>query len=390
MIYLDSNATTRIDPLVVDAMLPFLTEHYANPSSGYRAGRLVKRAIAAAREQLAGLLNAEPAEITFTGCGTESNNAVIQSLWLEPPAGRQVISARSEHSAVIEPLKPWQREGGRVTWLDVDRQGRIDPGQLESALADGPTALVTLMWANNETGVLQPIADIVRLAHAHGAPVHTDAVQACGKLPIDVRQCPVDYLSLSGHKFHAPKGVGALYTSRRARLRPWMLGGGQEGGHRSGTENVAGVVALGRAAELMGRHLADGDIERVRALRDRFETGLRERFPDAEIHAAEAPRLVTTCNVHLPGLDAAGLLILLDQRGVCASAGSACHSAAVHPSHVLEAMGYDAEHASRTLRFSFSRFNTADEVDQALAHLHDAATVMRREQSRLVGGAGGG
>ena len=384
MIYLDSNATTRIDPEVVDAMLPFLTEHYANPSSGYKAGRLVKRAVTGARQQVANLLNAEPDEIIFTGCGTESNNAVIQSLWHTPPAGRQVISARSEHSAVIEPLKPWQQDGGRVTWLDVDRHGRIDLAQLESALDDGPTALVTLMWANNETGVLQSIPDIVRLAHDRGVPVHTDAVQACGKLPIDVRQCPVDYLSLSGHKFHAPKGVGALFASRRARLRPWLLGGGQEGGHRSGTENVAGVVALGRAAELMANHLLQGDMARIEALRDQFETGLTTTFPDAEIHAAGAPRLPTTCSVQLPGLDAAGLLILLDQRGVCASAGSACHSAAVHPSHVLEAMGYDAEHAARTLRFSFSRFNTAPEIDQALDHLAAAATIMRREQSRLT------
>ena len=385
MIYLDSSATTKVDPAVVEAMMPFLTEHYANPSSGYKAGRVVKRALVKGREQVAQLLNADPDEITFTGCGTESNNAVIQSLWFEPPAGRQIISARSEHSAVIEPLARWQKEGGRVTWLPVDRQGRIDLHSLDPALADGPTALVTLMWANNETGVLQPIEQIVERAHAHGVPVHTDAVQAVGKLPIDLRQCPVDYLSLSGHKFHAPKGVGALFSRRTARLRPWLLGGGQEAGRRSGTENVAGIVGLGMAAELMREHLEAGDVERVRGLRDRFEQRLQQVFPKAQIHAAGAGRLATTCNVCLPELDAAGILILLDQRGVCASAGSACHSGALHPSHVLEAMGYSAEHAASTLRFSFSRFNQDREVDEAIDHLMAAVEVMRREQQRLTG-----
>lgn len=386
MIYLDSNATTRIDPAVVDAMLPFLTEHHGNPSSGYRAGRLVKRALGEARAQVARLLNAEPDEITFTSCGTEAMHAVFEELRFDAPRGRRIISARSEHSAVIEPLLRWQRDGGEVVWLPVDSQGRVDLAALEAALDEGPAALVTLMWANNETGVTHPVDEIVRIARARGVPVHTDAVQAVGKLELDVRACPVDYLSLSGHKFHAPKGVGALFTRNGARMRPWLLGGGQESGKRSGTENVSGIVALGAAAEIAGRHMMDGGVDRVRRMRDEFERSLIERFPDAMVHGGEAERLPNTCSVCLPGLDAAGLLILLDQRGVCASAGSACHSAALHPSHVLEAMGFGAEHAASTLRFSFSRFNQEAEVEAALDALEQAVEKMRRERGRLAGG----
>jgi cysteine desulfurase len=374
MIYLDSNATSQIDPSVLEVMLPFLKESYANPSSAYQAARSVKAAIGTAREQLATLLNAQPSEVIFTSCGTESNNAAIESAkricW---PQRKHLVIAAAEHSAVLEPAKRWEQEGGRVTRLQSDSHGQVCLDELKASLGND-TALVSIMWANNETGTLAQIPEITELAHAAGALMHTDAVQAVGKILIDVQAVPVDYLSLSGHKFHAPKGVGALYSSQRVRFVPSMLGGGQEQGRRSGTENVPYIAGLGHAAELMHHALHDGTEQRVQSMRDLFEQTVLCGWPDALLNGHTLQRLPTTSSICFPGLSAAEMLILLDERGLCCSAGSACHSASVHPSHVLEAMGLSATHAASTLRFSFSRFNTsADASDGAVLVLAAAA-----------------
>lgn len=385
MTYLDSNATTQVDPQVVETMLPFLGEHYANPSASYRSVRIVKAAIATAREQVAALLGAEPVEIVFTSCGTESNNAAIESAKMFWPTRTHLVIATTEHSAVIEPARHWERDGGTVSRVAVRPDGVVDLEELRRAVVPGHTALVSIMWANNETGVLAPILEIAEIAHAAGALLHTDAVQAVGKTRIDLRSVPVDYLSLSGHKFHAPKGVGALFVSRRVRFRPWMLGGGQESGRRSGTENVPYIVALGKAAELMQKHLADGTEERIRAMRNAFENRILEALPDVMVNGSREFRLPTTSSLCFPGIEAAGMLILLDEKGICCSAGSACHTAAVHPSQVLEAMGLDAQHAASTLRFSFSRFNTMDEVLAAAEEVIAAAGKIRSLKAEEAG-----
>ena len=372
MIYLDSNATTAVADEVLDAMLPYLRGHYHNPSSSYLAGRSVKAAIDTARIQLSGLVNAsDPQQLTFTSCGTESLNAVIESAWESAPTRRHLIVSSTEHSAVIEPAKRWQSRGGRVTWLPVDAAGLPDLTALHEALNAQSTSLVAVMWANNETGVIAPMQTVCEISHAAGAAVLCDGVQAIGKVDVDVRAVPVDYLALSGHKFHAPKGIGALYVSPRAAFVPQMLGGGQESGIRSGTENVAGIVALGKAAELASVHHAE-----VEKLRDEFETRVLGSCSGVVVNGGAAPRLPGTSSLRFPGLVAAEMLILLDKAGVACSAGSACHTAAVHPSHVLQAMGIGAEDAAATLRFSLSRYTTEAEI-------HEAAEAVIRVESKL-------
>jgi cysteine desulfurase len=361
VIYLDSNATTQPAPEVVEAMLPFLWESWVNPSASYRGAREVRKAVETARERVAQWLGAQADEVVFTSCGTESINTVHESvgaLW--PERGQWIVGA-TEHAAVLESAARWERRGGKVVVAPVDQNGVVEVAAL-AELLQTPTALVSVMWANNETGVIAPMREIVELAHAAGALVHTDAVQAVGKVAVNVKQVPVDFLSLSGHKVHAAKGVGALYVSRRMRFQPLLVGGGQESGRRSGTENVAGIVGLGVAARLM----SEQDGGRVRDLRDAFESQVRLRLPEVVVNGARAERLGTTSSVTFPGVEAAGLLMVLDKEGVCCSAGSACHTAALHPSHVLEAMGWDAAHAGSTLRFSFCRYNTLEEVTAAV------------------------
>lgn len=385
MIYLDNNATTPVDPAVVEAMLPFLRQHHANPSAAYSSARLVKSAVEKAREQVAALIGAEAAEITFTSGGTESNNAVVDSARLAWPEKKRLVIGATEHPAVMEPAHRWEKESGIVTRVPVKADGIIDLDAFHRAVASNDVSLVSIMWANNETGVIAPMAEIVRIAHDAGALVHTDAVQAIGKLRIDLREVPVDYLSLSGHKFHAPKGIGAMFVSKRVRFRASMLGGGQENGRRSGTENVAGIVGLGVAAELARKHLEELDDARVTSMRDAFEAQVLNVLPETRIHGRRRSspaddhthRLGTTSNLCFPGVDGAGLLILLDEQGICCSAGSACHSAAAHPSPVLEAMGITAQDAASTLRFSFSRFNTTSEVIQAADAVIAAVTKLR-------------
>lgn len=371
VIYLDSNATAPSDPQVVAAMQPFLSDCFANPSSNYRAGRQVHAVVEQARHQVAALLNAVPDEILFTSGGTESNNAAIESAIMFWPQRRHLVIGATEHPAVAEPAQRWLRRGGEVTVIPVNCRGLIDLEALRQAIRPD-TALVSIMWANNETGVLAPMAEIVEIAHTAGALVHTDAVQAVGKVCVDLREVPVDFLSLSAHKIHGPKGMGALYVSRRVRFEPLLLGGGQEGGRRSGTENVPGIVGLGMASELMQPpHLAF-----VRELRDAFERRVI-MATGAVMNGDPQQRLGNTSSLCFTGLDAAGLLILLDEKGVCCSAGSACHSASLHPSQVLAAMGFDAAHAASTLRFSFSRFNTMPEVLQAADLVIEAVAKLR-------------
>lgn len=367
MIYLDANATTPIDPAVLEAMLPFLRENWANASASHAAGRKARKAIEAARERVAALIGVEAREVVFTSGATESINAVhasVRHLW---PEKRLLITTRPEHAAGLECAERWQQSGGEVRLLGVDQNGLIDLAELREVLQSSPAALVSVLWANNETGVIQPMHEIAAMAHELGALVHADAVQMIGKASLDAK---VDFLSLSGHKFHAPKGIGALFVSQRVRFEPLIVGGGQESGRRSGTENVPGIVALGKAAELAMTTCSS-------ELRDAFEAQIVSAWPEAVIHGQQSPRLPNTSSIAFPDIDAAGMLILLDQAGVACSAGSACHTATLHPSHVLEAMGFDASHAASTLRFSFSRMNTAAETRQAAEILLQSAQKLR-------------
>lgn len=358
-------------------MLPLLREQWVNPSASYAAARRVRRALERARQQLASLIGADSQELIFTSGGTEAINTVhesVRALWPERPG---LIIGATEHAAVLESAERWKQSGGWVKVAPVDGGGRVNLAALEALLEQGEVALVSIMWANNETGVIAPMEQIVALAHSAGAQVHTDAVQMVGKVPINVAEVGVDYLSLSGHKMHATKGVGALFVSRRMRFRPLIIGGGQESGKRSGTENVAGIVGLGVAAELMGKALTDGLGQRVTDLRDDFEDKIRKVLPEVQVNGDLAWRLGTTSSLTFPGLEAVGLLILLDKAGVCCSAGSACHTAALHSSPVLDAMGCDRQQAASTLRFSFSCYTTEDEVKQAVATVLAAVEKMR-------------
>ena len=381
MIYLDSNATTQIDPAVVESMLPFLHGHWENPSSPTHGGRRVQRAVELAREQVAALLKATAGEIHFNSGATEGCNTVIASAQQARSDRPRLIVSATEHPAVLEPARRWHSLGGLLSVIPVQPDGVPDLDALSEVLAIGDTALVSFMLANNETGVVSPVSEITRLAHQSGAWTHTDAVQALGKMDIDVSSLGVDFLTLSGHKFHAPKGIGALYIRRHTRFVPLILGGGQESGRRSGTENVASIVGLGTAAEMA----AHKDFSAVTQLRDTFEEQMVTRMPEVRVHGASAPRLGNTSSLYLPEADAAGMLILLDEKGIACSAGSACHSAAIHPSHVLEAMGIGIEEAKRTLRFSFSRFNTPDQVIQAVDQVCRQAEKLRSLSSAESG-----
>ncbi len=376
LIYLDNNATTRVDPAVVEEMLPFLTEQYGNPSSGYRFGQQVGKALEQARERVATLIGCEPKEILFTSCGTESTNAAINSALLMDRDRQHIVTTRVEHSATLKHCETLAKRGYEVTWLGVDERGQIDLGELERAIRPD-TAIVTVMWANNETGVLFPIHEIAGIVRKKHTLFHTDAVQAIGKIPFDLGHEKVNFVSLSGHKLHCPKGVGVLYVNRRTKFSPYLIGGGQEHGKRAGTENVAGVVGLGKACELAGEFMAHEN-SAVKALRDEFEHGVLERIEGAAVNGDREHRLPNTSNLAFDGVDSEGVLMLLDQAGICCSSGSACTTGSVHASHVLKAMGLDDEHARSSLRFSFSRFNTRAEVDQALDILPKVVSKLRR------------
>jgi len=377
LIYLDNNATTKIDPAVVSAMMPYLTEEYGNPSSAYRFGKKSAEAVEHARGQVAALLGCEPKEILFTSCGTESNNSAIASALSMDPDRQHVVTTRVEHSAITKHCEWLAKRGIEVTWLGVDEYGQIDLKELERAVRPD-TAIVSTMWANNETGVLFPIEEIAAIVHRKRVLFHTDAVQAVGKVPINLAHAHshINFLSVSVHKLHCPKGVGVLYVNRRTRFNPYLFGGGQEHGKRAGTENVPYCVALGVAAELAGRHLALEN-QAVRALRDEFEKGVLETIPDTMINGDRENRLPNTTSIAFEGIDSEAVLLLLDQAGVCCSAGSACTTGSVHPSHVLKAMGFSTDRARSSLRFSFGRYNTAEETRRGLEVLRTVIGKLR-------------
>lgn len=376
-LYLDNNATTQPDPLVVEAMLPYLAAAYGNPSSASALGKQAARAIAHAREQVAALLRCEPREIVFTSGGTESNHAAFASALQLNPERRHFVTTAVEHSAVLKPLEALEARGYEVTRLGVDSHGQLDLDELERAIRPD-TALVSIMAANNETGVLFPLDTVAGIVRAQGALFHTDAVQAVGKIPLHMEASKVAYLSASAHKFHGPKGVGFLYIGRHTGYAPMLRGGGQENGRRAGTENVAGIVGLGQAAELAAAFLERESTE-VRALRDAFERGVMEQIAGVQVNGDRAERLANTSNLAFEGVEAQSALILLERAGVCASAGSACMTGSLAPSHVLRAMGFSTERARRSLRFSFSRLNTAQEVAKAVEIV--AKTVKKLRES---------
>jgi cysteine desulfurase len=383
MIYLDNNATTAIDPQVLDAMLPYLKEQYGNPSSAYTFGRKVARAIDQAREQVASLIHCEPAEVVFTSCGTESDNSAIQSALLIDRDRKHIVTSKVEHSAILRHAEALARRGYEITLIDVDENGLLDPSTLEEAIRPD-TAIVSLMWANNETGVLFPIEEIAAICQRKQTIFHTDAVQAVGKIPIDLQSGGIQFLSLSGHKLHAPKGVGVLYVNRLTRFNPFLIGGSQEQKRRGGTHNTASIVALGKAAELAAEYLPE-EAARVKNLRDEFEQQVTARIAGVQINGDREHRLPNTANIAIEGADSEGLLMLLDQKGVCCSAGSACTAGSLEPSHVLKAMGFSTERARASLRFSFGRFNTAHEVSSAADILATAVDRVRSANRVAVG-----
>lgn len=376
LIYLDHNATTPLCPEAFEVMRPFLTENWANPSSGYRFARRARQAVQTARDQVAALLGAEPDEIVFTSGGTESSNAAIRSALALHPERRHLVTCVTEHEATLRVTEDFATNGGEVTMLPVDPEGRIDLAALDAAIRPGHTALVSLMWANNETGVLHPVTAAAELAHAKGVLFHTDAVQAVGKVPVDFAGTRIHYASLSGHKLHAPKGIGVLYVKKTARFHPWQLGGGQEAGRRSGTLNVPSIAALGAAAEAARTHLSTDDDALARH-RDFFETELLRLIDGVHLHGAQTDRLPNTSNFRIDGADAQGAIILLDNAGICVSSGSACATGSIKPSHVLTAMGLSSRAARETLRFSFSRDTTEAEITTALDALASAANKLR-------------
>ncbi|WP_461210999.1 cysteine desulfurase NifS [Desulfocurvus sp. DL9XJH121] len=384
VIYLDNNATTRVDPEVLGEMLPFFSERYGNPSSMYAFGGLVGGSLAQARERVAQGLDCSPEEIVFTACGTESDNAAFHAAVSKQPDKRHVVTTKVEHPAVLNVAERLEKNGYDVTWLGVDHKGRLDLDELRGSLRED-TALVSVMYANNETGNIHPLPEIADIVKERGILLHTDAVQAVGKVPFSLRDLPVDYLALSGHKLHAPKGVGVLFVRKGAPFAPFMLGGHQERGRRAGTENTAGIVALGKAVELATAHIDEERI-RVKALRDRLERGLLEAIPDVRVNGDPASRLPNTVNLSFRNVEGEAILLMMDQHGICASSGSACTSGSLEPSHVLRAMDVPFDFAHGSVRFSLSRFNGDADVDTVLETLPGIIARLR-ELSPFKGGA---
>ncbi|NBV84819.1 MAG: aminotransferase class V-fold PLP-dependent enzyme [Verrucomicrobia bacterium] len=375
VIYLDNNATTQPDPEVVEAMLPYLTSKYGNPSSPYGMGKESALALQKAREQVASLLQCDASEIIFTSCGTESTNAAILSAISADPDRQHIVTTRVEHSATLKTCEMLAKRGYEVTWLGVNAQGQIDPHEIERSLRPD-TALVTVMWANNETGTIFPTAELAAIAQNKGVYFHTDAVQAIGKVPVLLNGSGIQFLSLSGHKLHCPKGVGALYVNRKTRFTPFLTGGAQENNKRGGTENVASIVALGKACELAEKRQAFYK-DQISKLRDSFERSVMESISGVTINGDISHRLPNTTNLTFSGVDAEGLLMLLDEQNIYCSAGSACTSGSHSPSHVLKAMGLTDTQARSSLRFSVSHLNTEEEVSRAAAQVVAAASKIR-------------
>ncbi|HEX5397479.1 MAG TPA: aminotransferase class V-fold PLP-dependent enzyme [Verrucomicrobiae bacterium] len=360
MIYFDHNATTPVLPEVFEAMRPFFCDEWGNPSSAYQFGSKLKTIIGGAREQVANLIGASPEEILFTSCATESNNAAIQAALKSNPAKRHIVTSVVEHSSVLNHCQALEKEGCRVTYLPVNRDGLLNLADLENSLTD-QTAVVSLMWANNETGVLFPVQEIAKLCRERGVLFHCDAAQAAGKVEINLRQTPVDYLSLSGHKFYAPKGVGALYIGRNSPFVPFLHGGHQENGLRGGTENVPLIIGLGKAAELAARRLQNFETQ-LRPFRNNLEASILAKISNTEVNGHRDLRIANTTNIIFRGVESEALLVLLDQAGICASKGSACLGNSDGPSHVIKAMKPDGVTARESLRFSLGVNSREDEV----------------------------
>ena len=360
-VYFDNNATTKIADEVFEAMKPFLTDLYGNPSSMHTFGGQVEKHIRNSREQIAELLGCDSSEIIFTSGGTESDNAAIKGVLSALPEKKKIITTRVEHPAVLTTCRELQATGHKLVELGVDREGQIDLDELKSEV-DDDTAIVTIMYANNETGVIFPIDKIAEIVKAKGAVFHTDAVQAVGKISLNLNKSNIDLLSLSGHKLHAPKGVGVLYVRKGTRISPFIVGGHQEKNRRAGTENVAGIVALGKASKLAAKTIKEENTK-VKKLRDKLENAILKTCAGAMLNGDKINRLPNTCNISFEFIEGEAILLLLDQFGICASSGSACTSGSLEPSHVLRAMGVPFTAAHGSIRFSLSRYNTEQEVD---------------------------
>lgn len=371
-VYFDNNATTQVAPEVRDAMLPFFGELYGNPSSMHAFGGSVAKHLDAAREEVARFLNADPDEIIFTSCATESDNSAIRGTADYFGRDLKVITTAVEHPAVLQPCRRLKALGHEVVELPVDSTGQLDLAQLVAELSkpstSKPATLVSIMWANNETGVLFPIEKVAEICRAHGAILHTDAVQVAGKIPVDVKKVPVDMLSMSGHKFHAPKGVGIFYVRKGTKLKPFMLGGHQERTRRAGTENVPYIVGLAKACELARLGMADETVK-LTALRDKLEAGILASCPNVRVNGDRTHRLPNTLNVSFEYIEGEAIAYHLSDLGICISTGSACASGSLDPSHVIRAMGVPFTAVHGSVRFSLSRYNTMDEVDYVLEKL---------------------
>jgi cysteine desulfurase len=378
VIYMDNNATTQVAPEVFEAMKPYLTELYGNPSSMHTFGGQVEVAVEKARQQVATLLGAHPDEIVFTSCGTESDSTAMFSALRSFPERRHIITSKVEHPAIInltESLEVMTGRRYRVTALKVDSTGMIDLKEYEDALSDD-TAIVSMMWANNETGNIYPVKEMAQMAKERGILFHTDSVQAVGKVPINLAELDVDFLSMSGHKLHAPKGTGILYVRRGTPYVPFLTGGHQESGRRAGTENVASIVALGKACEMAGEHMEEENT-RVKALRDRLETGLLQSIPKSILNGNREHRLPNTTNISFEMVEGEAILLHMNLYNICASSGSACTSGSLEPSHVLRAMGVPFTAAHGSVRFSLSTYNTEEEVDFVLEKMPGIIETLR-------------
>ena len=375
-IYFDNNATTKVAEEVFEEMKPLFCELYGNPSSMHTFGGQIGRRIRKAREQVAALISCEPSEIIFTSCGTESDNTAIRGTLAAYPNKRKIITTRVEHPAVLAVCREYENHGYTVVELGVDDKGRLDLAQLEREL-DDDTVLVTIMYANNETGVVFPIDEIAELVTGKGVVFHTDAVQAVGKIPLDLSNSNIDLLSVSGHKIHGPKGVGVLYVRKGTRLAPFMLGGHQESGRRAGTENVPGIVGLGKACELAAENIVQEN-ERVGCLRDKLESAILQKCPDSRLNGDRENRLLNTTNISFEYIEGEAILLMLDKFGICASSGSACTSGSLEPSHVLRAMGVPFTAAHGSIRFSLSRYNSEEEVDYTIEKTPEIVNKLRK------------
>jgi len=375
-IYFDNNATTKVAEEVFEEIRPFFCELYGNPSSMHSFGGQVGIKIRTAREQVASLLGCEPAEIIFTGCGTESDNTAIKGVLAAHPDKRKLITTRIEHPAVLTTCRQMGNHGYTVVELPVDREGGIELNQLEEQI-DDDTALVTIMWANNETGVLFAVDKIGKICAEKGVTFHTDAVQAVGKIPMNLAKSNIDLLSLSGHKLHAPKGIGVLYVKKGTRLQPFITGGHQEAARRAGTENVPGIIGLGKACELAAKNI-EKENEKVKYLRAKLENALLATCPGARLNGDKDNRLPNTTNISFEFIEGEAILLMLDKYGICASSGSACTSGSLEPSHVLRAMGVPFTAAHGSVRFSLSRYNTEDEVDFAIKKMPEIVDRLRK------------